>query len=512
MSEANSVYVLDLDSIVDGSALNLIRSGELKGRILVHSSVVDYLYNEAMRGRSAGYAGLSELSRLLEAGSGDIEIVVVEDDPRVRVQGVEDVKSLLRRYALRVGGSLVTSDPIQARAARALGVSVLFTGRRRGGKLKIEEFFDGKTMSVHLKEGVPPLAKVGRPGSWMFVSLSDKPLSRQEIEEVAKEIIEASALEDEGFIEIDRSGSTIVQLRDYRIVITRPPLSDGWEITAVRPVAKLRLEDYDLPDKLYNRLLERAEGILIAGAPGMGKTTFAQALATYYAEQGKVVKTIESPRDMRLPSNVTQYSKNYSSTGELHDILLLSRPDYTVYDELRSDEDFQLYVDLRLAGIGMIGVVHATTPIDAIQRFLRRVELGMIPSIVDTVIFIDSGQVAKVYELSITVKLPTGLREADLSRPVVEVKDYITGELEYEIYTFGEQTMVVPVRSRPRGGEAATLIGAVRKLLPDAEVEVRDRTLIVRIPSRSSRLTARRLKRVKKLAEKHGFDVRFMPL
>lgn len=302
-----------------------------------------------------------------------------------------------------------------------------------------------------------------------------------------------------------------MQLKDYRIVITRPPLSDGWEITAVKPVAKLRLEDYSLPEKLYNRLLERAEGILIAGAPGMGKTTFAQALATFYAEQGKVVKTIESPRDMRLPANVTQYSKNYADLGELHDILLLSRPDYTVYDELRSDEDFQLYVDLRLAGIGMIGVVHATTPIDAVQRFLRRVELGMIPSIIDTVIFIDSGEVSKVYELSITVKLPTGLREAELSRPVVEVKDFITGELEYEIYTFGEQTMVVPVRERRGRGEAA-ILGAIRKLLPDAEVEVRDETLIVRLPPRSSRVTARRLKRAKKLAEKHGYDIRFMPL
>ncbi|MCE4603754.1 MAG: PINc/VapC family ATPase [Aeropyrum sp.] len=511
MSEAPAVYVLDLDCIVDGSALRMIADGSLRGRILVHSSIVDYLYSEARRGRSAGYAGLSELTRLMDLISSGVEIVVVEEDHRQKVQSLEDLKSIVRRYAWRTGGILVTSDPVQARAARALGVSTVFTGRKREGRLKLEEYFDGKTMSVHLKEGVQPLAKVGRPGNWMFVSLSDKPLTRHEIEEIAREVVEASALEDEGFIEIDRSGSTIVQLRDYRIVITRPPLSDGWEITAVRPVAKLRLEDYEIPDKLYRRLLERAEGILIAGAPGMGKTTFAQALASFYSEQGKVVKTIESPRDMRLPPNVTQYSKNYADLGELHDILLLSRPDYTVYDELRSDEDFQLYVDLRLAGIGMIGVVHATTPIDAVQRFLRRVELGMIPSIVDTVIFIDAGEVSKVYELAITVKLPTGLREADLSRPVVEVRDFISGELEYEIYTFGEQTMVVPVRGRGRGEEAA-LLGAVRKLLPDSEVEVRDRILVVRLPSRSSKVTARRLKRVKKLAEKHGYDVRFMPL
>ena len=55
---------------------------------------------------------------------------------------------------------------------------------------------------------------------------------------------------------------------------------------------------------------------------------------------------------------------------------------------MRTDEDFRLYVDLRLAGIGMVGVVHAASPIDAIQRFINRVELGMIPSIIDTVLIL----------------------------------------------------------------------------------------------------------------------------
>jgi ATPase len=332
-------------------------------------------------------------------------------------------------------------------------------------------------------------------------------MKASEIEEMAREIIEVAS-RGGGFVEIDRLGSTIVQLGDYRIIITRPPLSNGWEITAVRPLVRLRLEDYNLPEKLLRRLMERAEGILIAGAPGMGKTTFAQALAEFYARQGKIVKTIESPRDMRLPPIVTQYSKTYADIGELHDILLLSRPDYTVFDELRNDEDFKLYVDLRLAGIGMVGVLHATSPIDAIQRFIRRVELGMIPSIVDTVIFIHEGRVEKVYELSIKVKLPTGLREAELTRPVVEVRDFLTGDLEYEIYTFGEQTMVVPVKSLTR---PPSIEDEVRKVIPEARVEVREGTLIVRLPRLGGRITARKVKRVKRIAEEHGLELRFMP-
>ncbi len=504
------VYVADLDAVLDGSLRRLIERGVVRGRILIHRSLSDYFYQEARRGRSTGFTGLRELARLLEEP--EVEISIVDEDKPLRDLDLDTVKSIIRLYAWRTGAVLVSSDSLQLEAARSLGVSTLYSGEAGRDRLSIEEYFTEKTMSVHLKEGAPPIAKVGAPGRWAFIKIRDEPLGREELEEIARELVEAASMSRDGFVEIDRAGSTIIQLRDYRIVITRPPLSEGWEITAVRPVVKLRLEDYRLPEKLYRRFLERAEGILIAGAPGMGKTTFAQALAEFYAEQGKVVKTIESPRDMRLPPTVTQYSKNYADLGELHDILLLSRPDYTVYDELRSDEDFQLYVDLRLAGIGMIGVVHATTPIDAVQRFIRRVELGMIPSIIDTVVFIDKGEIGKVYELSITVKLPTGLREADLSRPVVEVRDYLTGELEYEIYTFGEQTMVVPVKGKAVEGGVEVLERLVRRILPEAEVEVRDRVAVIRIPRHSPRLTARKLKRVRKLVEKNGYEARIVPV
>ncbi|MCE4613780.1 MAG: PINc/VapC family ATPase [Desulfurococcales archaeon] len=511
---ADGTYVLDVDSILDGSARRLIVEGSLSGRILIHRIVIDYFYREARVGRSAGFTGLEELSKIREAAPrGSAEFTIIEEEKLYpKDVDVDQVKKTLLSYAWRSGAVLVTSDPLLARAARAMGVSVFLSRKVGPGKLGIEEFFTDKTMSVHLKEGVIPIAKVGRPGRWAFVAISDKPLKRSDIEDIAREIIEAASLAEDGFIEIDRMGSTIIQLRDYRIVITRPPLSDGWEVTAVRPIVKLKLSDYNVPEKLLKRFLERAEGILIAGAPGMGKTTFAQALAEFYSERGKIVKTIESPRDMRLPPEITQYSKSYADLGELHDILLLSRPDYTVFDELRTDEDFKLYVDLRLAGIGMIGVVHATEPIDAIQRFIRRVELGMIPSIIDTMIFIHEGSISKVYELAMTVKLPTGLKEAELSRPVVEVRDFLTGELEYEIYTFGEQTMVVPVKGKTREAQKGALETQLKKLLPDAEIEFEDMRVILKIPRYSTKLTAKKLKRAKRLAEKHGFDIRIIPI
>lgn len=103
---------------------------------------------------------------------------------------------------------------------------------------------------------------------------------------------------------------------------------------------------------------------------------------------------------------MTQYSFGHASHDEIRDILLLSRPDYTVYDEIRNREDFALYKDLRLCGIGLIGVMHATAAIDSIQRFLSAVDLGTLPQVIDTVIFVSGGRVAQVLNLHLTVKTP----------------------------------------------------------------------------------------------------------
>jgi len=296
---------------------------------------------------------------------------------------------------------------------------------------------------------------------------------------MSREIVERAKSDFKSFIEIEREGATVVQFREYRISIARPPFSDGFEITVVRPIAKVSLEDYKLPDRLMERLRTKAKGILIAGPPGAGKTTFAQAIAEFYSKKlNAIVKTMESPRDLQVDDDITQYAPLEKDMEKTADILLLVRPDYTIYDELRKTKDFRIFADMRLAGVGMIGVVHATRPIDAIQRIIGRVELGMIPSIVDTTIFIDNGNVAAIYGVSLTVKVPTGMIEADLSRPVIEIRDFETGDLAHEIYTYGEQTIVMDVgettfeKTPVQKIAEREIIKEIKKKIPDAHIEV----------------------------------------
>ena len=270
-------------------------------------------------------------------------------------------------------------------------------------------------------------------------------MTQQEIKELIATLYKEIELRDDAIIEINRKLSTVIQMGTYRIVIVYPPLSDDYEVTGVRPVKRLEFSDYNMDESTIDLLKSSAQGILIAWSPGSGKTTFAQALVDMYVEQNKIVKTIEAPRDLQVSDDVVQYSFSHGTHDEVRDILLLSRPDFTIYDEVRNAPDFLLYKDLRLTGIGLVGVIHATQAIDSIQRFIGVVSLGMIPQVIDTVIFIKDGSIKNIYRLSFTVKTPSGMMSEDLARPVVEVKDFFTWQLMYELYSFGEQVVVMPL-------------------------------------------------------------------
>ncbi|BAK54580.1 PINc/VapC family ATPase [Sulfurisphaera tokodaii] len=498
--------LIDKSALIHGVSKYLERK-IIYGNILIHKRLLSEIEKDAREGLVTAEIALDEIKRLRDVSESLLVSFEIVGDLISR----QDTNDELREYCLKRGCTIVTADEIQKQIAENLGIDVFYLSPLENA-LEIESYFDENTMSVHLKEGTTPKAKRGKPGYWQFVELSSEITSGYQIKKLVSEILASVKYVKDSFIEIERKGSTIVQLGNYRVIITHPPLSDGWEVTITRPVTRKKLEDYNLHEKLMNRLKEHAEGILIAGSPGMGKTTFAQALAEFYNRMGKVVKTIESPRDMHLPPEITQYSKNYAEVGELHDILLLSRPDYTVYDEMRNDEDFKLYIDLRLAGIGMIGVVHATSPIDAIHRFINRVDIGTIPNILDTVIFIHAGNVAKVYSLDMTVKVPTGLREADLARPVVEVKDLIEDKVEYEIYVFGEQTMLVPVGKIAGNKQNAMqnkLERVILNVIPNASVTYENGEYVITIPKEEiGKFNKKLVSKLKRYEKKHGIRIR----
>ncbi|MEM3086728.1 MAG: PINc/VapC family ATPase [Halobacteria archaeon] len=449
--------VPDTSVIIDGRVTGRIERGELdNAAVIVPEAVVAELESQANTGKEVGFLGLAELKRLAEfARQKRIKLIFAGERPsleQIKLASGGEIDAMIRRVAIENGAAFMTSDGVQAEVARAKGIEVIYLPpeARAPENLKILQFFTPDTMSVHLKERVPPMAKRGSVGRMKFIQIRKEPSTVQELREIAHEIVEAAKQDPNGFIEIEKKGATVVQLGDLRVAIARPPFSDGLEITAVRPTAEVDLDAYRLSEELKERLAERQRGILIAGPPGAGKSTFAAAVAEFLTEVGYVVKTMETPRDLKVSERVTQYTALEGSMAQTADILLLVRPDYTIFDEMRKTRDFEVYADMRLAGVGMLGVVHATRPIDALQRLIGRIDLGLIPQVVDTIVFIDRGRVERVATLRFVVKVPHGMVEADLARPVIEVVDFETQDVDYEVYTYGEQVVVMAVETPKR--------------------------------------------------------------
>ncbi|MDK2875822.1 MAG: ATPase [Archaeoglobaceae archaeon] len=500
----------------EGKTFDGILIAEQIDEIIIPEAVVAELEAQANFGRISGFRGLAEIEKIIRI-SKDKGIKVEFTGRRPSIDDIKlakggEIDNIIREVAKTSNAVLVTSDKVQSLIARIKGIETIYVKPRviRPEDTKIMKFFTPDTASVHLREGVPPYAKRGKIGALKLEKLRDTPMSYDELSEIADEIIEAAKQDEESSIEIERKGATVVQLRDVRIAIAERPFSDKMEITAVRPIAKVDIDEYGVSEELKRRIVERQRGILIAGPPGAGKSTFAASVANYLLEHGYVVKTMESPRDLMVRDEITQYAPLEGDMTLTSDILLLVRPDYTIYDELRKTSDFQVFADMRLAGVGMIGVTHATRAIDAVQRMIGRVELGIIPQVVDTVIFIEAGKILKVYELEFTVKVPSGMFEADLARPVIEVKDFESKRVEFEIYTFGEQVVVMPVQSDEKLKRAVE--EKISKFLDDFEVMISGRRAVVKVPeSQIPKLLGKKGKRIKSLEDELKVSIDVVP-
>jgi ATPase len=444
--------VPDTSVLIDGRITSMIKTGDYKGAtIIVPEAVVAELEAQANQGREIGFSGLNELQALCRlAEEKVIELKFSGTRPtleQVKLASGGEIDALIRNIAIENAAQFITSDSVQAEVARAKGLNVIYLKPQVTDfvPLGIDQFFDEHTIAVYLKERVCPVAKKGTINAMKLVKIRDHLTTEYELRALAQEILERAKRDPDGFIEVEKRGVTVVQIGSMRIAITRRPFSDGMEITAVRPIVDMTLEDYVKADVIKSRLVGEKRGLIIAGSPGSGKTTLAQSVATYLSENGFVVKTMEAPRELQVPDQITQYTMLEGSMQSTADVLMLVRPDFVIFDELRKNEDFRTFADMRLAGMGMVGVVHATDVRDMLQRFSDRVDYGVLSQIINTIIYVKEGVITQIYDVGFTIKVPEGMATEMHVRPVTTVTDYETGALAFDVFRYDGETIIMPV-------------------------------------------------------------------
>ena len=455
--------VPDTSVIIDGRITSLITQGDCPdAEVIIPEAVVAELESQANQGREIGFSGLAELQRLdrmAQDGLCTVRFVGVRPSlDQVRLAAGGEIDAMIRAAAHEHDAIFVTSDRVQSEVGRAKGLQVQYLRPEIGefGPLGIDQFFDEQTLAVYLKEQVPPHAKRGTIRDARLTKIRDQPSSEHELIALAQECLERAKRDPDGFIEHESRGITILQIGSMRIAIARCPFVDGMEITAVRPVVDVTLNDYAGTDGLTERLSSGSRaGILIAGAPGVGKTTLAQNCATFLMENGVIVKTMEAPRDMQVPDLISQYTALDGRMEATAEMVMMLRPDYVVYDELRRTEDFRVFADMRLAGVGMIGVLHAESVYAALLRFLSRVDFGTLPRVVDTIVVVEEGEIAHIYDLEFGLRVPESIPGDGAVTPIVTVVDAATGLAALEVFRYDGEIVIIPLSSSTPAPERA---------------------------------------------------------
>ena len=265
MSTPVEKFVVDTSIIIDGEITKLIEAGTLTNcEIIIPVAVLDELQSQASQHKDYGFVGLEEIKKIRELADKNNIILRFEgerptmDDIKLARHGRID--AIIKDIAKKNGATFYTADYVQALVAQAEGVKTSYSKPQiKISDLEFEKYFDGQTMSIHLKEGTLPLAKKGKPGTFSLVEVGETLLTKEYLEGITSQILEASRATQLGIIEISKSGVLVIQYKDYRTVVTHSPFSNSYEITITHPIVKMSLDQYAISEKLMQRLSEKAE-------------------------------------------------------------------------------------------------------------------------------------------------------------------------------------------------------------------------------------------------------------
>ncbi len=414
----------DTSVIINGKISKLIEKGDLtECEIVIPLAVIDELQAQASKGREIGVKGLEEIKRLRElAEKQNVEIRFSGERP-----GLEDIKlarsgridALIRDVAKAEGGELYTSDYIQALVAEAEGVPVKYIEPYElAEQFSFEEYLAPNLISLHLKAGSPPYGKILKNGLIEVAKLRDDSCSEDELNKMVEEVVAASRPSVESDITLLKSSAIIIETDKYRVSAAKPPFSDRFEVIIQRnPISDLVKEE-DL-EVIAGECLSGIKGVLILNADGLYVFPIAERIGEMFQEHGKLVKLIGHSK--RSSTSISYYSSLNGDLEKTLDFIILNKPDYVIFDEIRRPRDFQMIHNLRASGINVIAFMNSSELKLALEKALDKIAYSFLPEVFQQIIYLRCGGSPEIYRLSSSVKIPTGLSPSNSPKSLIEV-------------------------------------------------------------------------------------------
>ena len=109
------------------------------------------------------------------------------------------------------------------------------------------------------------------------------------------------------------------------------------------------------------------------------------------------------------------------------------------------------------------------------------------------------------------------MQEADLARPVVEVRDFATKKLEYEIYTYGAENVIIPVKEEKPSPVKELALQRIsqelRKFDPQVQLEIKGEDRVIARVKNSviARMIGKAGANIEKLENKLGIHISVEP-
>ena len=181
---------------------------------------------------------------------------------------------------------------------------------------------------------------------------------------------------------IDRTSPIVdARLRDgSRLCAVIPPIAFRGTCVAVRRFTMPHVSIGDFGpatlEELAEEIVARRCNVIVTGAAGVGKTTFANAFCSLVKENERII-TIEDTAELSLthPHVVSLESQppNLEGHGSISVASLLRtalrmRPDRLVVGEVRGAEVLDMLAAMNTGHSGSLSTCHANSPLDAIRR------------------------------------------------------------------------------------------------------------------------------------------------